>query len=88
MSTLSNPFLSYDVHSEQWSSLFFADLCIDDHGLVPNQPHSRRCVKCRNFRFCRFYASRFLIKRVPVRKRSPVAARSRKEGSGTELDEV
>src|SRR5437870_7134596 len=33
MSALSNLFSAhYSAHSEEWSSLFFVDLCIDDHG--------------------------------------------------------
>jgi len=33
MSALSNRFLAhYSAHSEEWSSLFFVDLCIDNHG--------------------------------------------------------
>jgi hypothetical protein len=33
MSALSNPsWAGFAVHSEEWSSLFFVDLCIDGHG--------------------------------------------------------
>jgi hypothetical protein len=33
MSALSNPFSAhYSLHSEEWSSLLFYDLCFDDHG--------------------------------------------------------
>jgi hypothetical protein len=39
MSALSSPFYflhnfsaNFSIHSEEWSSLFSVDLCIDDHG--------------------------------------------------------
>ena len=33
MSALSNPFRAHwSIHSDEWSSLFFFVLCIDDHG--------------------------------------------------------